>query len=1025
VHNGRIEYWPNLGYGRFGKRITMENAPHLDIDFDPKRLFLADLNGTGCADLVYVDFGRVHFWFNQSGNRWSVQQTILGTPTVTDVDSLQFADVFGTGTATLVWSYNYAGQPEGHYKALDFCGGVKPYVLTTMENNMGSTTRVSYAPSTRYFLEDQANGTPWITKLPFPVQVVDKVEVIDHVSQTKLVTTYKYHHGYFDGREREFRGFARVDQFDTETFEDFTQSGLHGNGVSFINNAAAYHVPPVETRSWFHTGVYFDENSSHGFDYHELTRALRREFYQGDTQAAPLDEHDVETGETPHEVYRALRGALLRSEVYAQDGSAKAVQPYQVTASRYRITQLQPQDGNHHAVYFSHQLESLSYHYERQPDDPRCSHALTLEVDAFGNPLKALAIGYGRRLPDLALPTQEDRDTQMRTYITYTENRYTNTIDDPRLAPDHYRTPLPCETRTYELTGFQAERNAQRLSFDAWVEKNFALLQSAVDIPYEAQADGTTKQKRLIEHVRTRYRANDLSALLPLGVLESLALPGERYKLAFTPGLLTQVYGNRVTDVMLGMDGGYVHSEGEATWWIPAGRVFYSPQVTDTPAQELAFARQHFFLPHRSRDPFGNTAFMRYDQYHLLPVQTLDALGNQTTAAHDYRLLQPLRITDPNGNRAEVAFDTLGLVAGSAVMGKATETKGDSLAGFVPNLTPQQRQAFLADPLGNAARLLGPASTRIVYDLERYVRTQQPVFAAVLARETHASDPLPPNGLKVQVSVSYSDGFGREIQKKIQAEPGPVVDGGPTVSPRWVGTGWTIFNNKGKPVKKYEPFFDDTHACRFGQQVGVSATLFYDPVERVVATLHPNHTWNKVVFDPWQQTTWDVNDTVLITDPTTDPDVGEFFQRLAAPDYLPTWYTPRQMGALGANEQAAAAQTVLHAATPSVAYADALGRAFLTVAHNRLARAADLETGAARSTGTRDIVEVGSHQIEGLPSGQVSQWEVSQNAVGGEVYLSTTPVMKSAAHIEGLVTRGVANGRPVTIYSGFPPWTER
>ena len=61
------------------------------------------------------------------------------------------------------------------------------------------------------------------------------------------------------------------------------------------------------------------------------------------------------------------------------------------------------------------------------------------------------------------------------------------------------------------------------------------------------------------------------------------------------------------------------------------------------------------------------------------------------------------------------------------------------------------------------------------------------------------------------VSVSYSDGFGREIQKKVQAEPGPLVNKGPTVDPRWVGSGWTIFNNKGKPVRQYEPFFDDTH----------------------------------------------------------------------------------------------------------------------------------------------------------------------------------------------------------------------
>src|SRR5262249_37542397 len=49
LHNGRIDYWPNLGYGRFGKRVTMANAPRLELDFDPKRLFLVDLNGTGCA----------------------------------------------------------------------------------------------------------------------------------------------------------------------------------------------------------------------------------------------------------------------------------------------------------------------------------------------------------------------------------------------------------------------------------------------------------------------------------------------------------------------------------------------------------------------------------------------------------------------------------------------------------------------------------------------------------------------------------------------------------------------------------------------------------------------------------------------------------------------------------------------------------------------------------------------------------------------------------------------------------------
>ena len=422
----------------------------------------------------------------------------------------------------------------------------------------------------------------------------------------------------------------------------------------------------------------------------------------------------------------------------------------------------------------------------------------------------------------------------------------------------------------------------------------------------------------------------------PFGLGWQLSIP--RITRKTERGLPQQVYGARVTDSMLGTDGGYVHSEGDDNWWITSGLAFYSPNVADSPAQELAFAQQHFFLPHRARDPFGNTAFVTYDPYDFQPKQTIDPLGNRTTAEHNYRLLQPFRLTDPNGNRAEVAFDTLGLVAGTAVMGKAPETKGDSLVEFVGDLTPQQRQDFLADPLGHAPLLLGHATTRILYDLDRYLTLQQPVFAATIARQTHTSDPLPPSELKFHVSLGYSDGFGREIQKKIQAEPGPVVDGGPTIAPRWVGSGWTIFNNKGKPIKQYEPFFDDTHAFWFANQVGVSSTLFYDPIERVVATLHPDYTWEKVVFNPWRQETWDVNDTVLIADPKNDPDVGEFFQRLADSDYLPTWHTQRHGGGLGALEQAAAAKTEVHAATPSIVYADSLGRTFLTVAHNRFER---------------------------------------------------------------------------------------
>ena len=276
-------------------------------------------------------------------------------------------------------------------------------------------------------------------------------------------------------------------------------------------------------------------------------------------------------------------------------------------------------------------------------------------------------------------------------------------------------------------------------------------------------------------------------------------------------------------------------------------------------------------------------------------------------------------------------------------MGKPEEHLGDSLDGFVTDLSDAAIAAHLASPLADPHGILQRATTRLVHDLFAYQRTQsddrpQTPVVYTLARETHDADLASGQLTKVQHSFSYSDGFGREIQKKLQAEPGP-LPGGPFINPRWVSSGWTIFNNKGKPVRKYEPFFTDTHRFESAKIHGVSSILFYDPAERIVATLHPEHTYEKVVFDPWQQATWDVNDTVLQTDPKTDADVGDFFARLPESEYLPTWYEQRRTGALGAAEKDAADKAAAHAATPALAHVDALGRTFLNVAHNRFKKA--------------------------------------------------------------------------------------
>ncbi|MBD2026809.1 SpvB/TcaC N-terminal domain-containing protein [Leptolyngbya sp. FACHB-711] len=1011
IRNGEVCYWSNLGYGRFGAKVSMDNAPYFDHpdQFDPKRIRLADIDGTGTTDILYLHRDGMRIYFNQSGNCWSMPQSLPVFPQVDNLTSIVPTDLLGNGTACLVWSSPLPADQRRQMRYVNLMGGQKPHLLIKTINNFGAETRIHYVSSTQFYLQDKYSGKPWITRLPFPVQVVERVETYDHVSRNRFVTRYAYHHGYFDGVEREFRGFGMVEQWDTEEF-----SALGENGAADATNLdAAAHLPPVHTKTWYHTGLYLDrEHISRQFEaeyYREpgLSNEVFRRLLLPDTV---LPDHL--TLDEEREACRALKGLMLRQEVYADDAPPEASEaivqraktPYTVIEQSFTIRTLQPRAEQRYGVFFAHPREAITYHYERNPADPRIQHAMTLEVDDFGNTLQEIAVAYGRRQPDPTLPLPIDRDQQTQRLITYTQNRFTHAIGDA--APSHhYRTPLPCESHTYELTGFvpenfAPENHADRFSFDEWTRKDFALLASAVEIQYEQTADRTTRQKRLIEQVRTLYRKDDLTAFLETGQLEPRALPGESYKLAFTPGLLSQVFQrplnatrppgtaseNLLPDpaaVLRGTEGdrgGYVDLDNSGHWWIPSGQVFYSPDSADTAAQELAHARQHFFLPHRYRDPFGGITTVKYDRapaaaappYNLLTVETIDPLGNRVTIGerdengnltshgNDYRVLQPRLLTDPNRNRTAVAFDALGMVVGTAVMGKPLPdaAEGDSLAGFEADLTQGQINAFYeaADPHSTALPLLKDATTRVIYDLERFQRTQEahpsdpaqwlPIYAASVARETHLNASLPPDGLKVQVGFSYSDGFGREIQKKIQAEPEKT--NGVVGALRWVGSGWTIFNNKGKPVRQYEPFFSQLppaqrHHFEFAQIVGVSPILFYDPLERVIATLYPNHTYEKVIFDPWKQVTYDVNDTVApqgteTGDPRTDRHIQGYVSRYFAtqPETWQTWYAQRQGAALGAQEQAAATKAAAHANTPTIAYFDTLGRPFLTVAHNRV-----------------------------------------------------------------------------------------
>src|SRR5439155_12527097 len=103
-----------------------------------------------------------------------------------------------------------------------------------------------------------------------------------------------------------------------------------------------------------------------------------------------------------------------------------------------------------------------------------------------------------------------------------------------------------------------------------------------------------------------------------------------------------------------------------------------------------------------------------------------------------------------------------------------------------------------------------------------------------------------------------------------------------------VVSGWQIYDNKGRVVEKYEPFFSTgwDYAEPTDTERGQKATMFYDPRGHVIRTLNPDGSEQRVVYGvpgttaapdlsnpaqfeptPWEVYTYDANDNAGRTHP--------------------------------------------------------------------------------------------------------------------------------------------------------------
>ncbi len=904
VKNGSLVYWPSKGHGNWGHRIQMKSMPRLDYYFDPKRILLGDLDGDGLADMAYIENNKITIWINQQGESWSDPIEINGTPAVNDLDSVRLADILGQGTPGILWTSDGSYQARNSWFFLDLTGGTKPYVLQEMDNNMGAVTKVKYESSVVHYLRDFKNpNTRWQTTLPFPVQVVSCVEVIDKISKGKLATEYEYHHGYWDGGEREFRGFGRVDQFDTETFQRYNEEGLHG-AEEFEAVSETSFSPPLHTKSWFYLGPI-------GSEYGDWKIPdFSKEFFvdpdlSGDELEAYLD-RDIDSFKIQdnlnsylssmprrarRDAHRALRGSSLRTELFALDGSALEARPYTVTESGFEVRkEFEPSEFESDAnnfpvkknwgsayVFFALNTASRTTQWERGSlDENHHNFSFTRDFDQYGNAQKTISI---------AVPRNRDFSEEL---TSYTEDQYLATYSET-------------------IYGYNDTENSHYIVDRVCSKKDFEIdndgTQSLEDIKDQTYIDSN---KVAFAHVVYNYDGGSLGNIngSGFGVIQQWGALKRVRKLVISTDVITNVYGQTPLIYKNTNDSAWNNYPKEAQDIV--NLTLYSAGGSEQ------FEGGYYNLVSRmklngkgliSRDWVGYKYYQRYDYNTYAYKPTLDlkadlsisglstGAANQTRITLDYRTLQPAILRDSNRNYSKTLFSPLGFVRSKLFADKSSYRDTEN------------------DP-----------AVKLEYDFFNFKNNGDPVYVKSTTREYHKNDSISD---RVFLKYEYSDGFGRLLQSRQEAEDliygatsddrifgdtglNPDPDGSSVNAQgterdsedplNVVVSGWQVYDNKGQVIEKYEPYFDSgfDYSDPTEAQKGVKVQMFYDPRGQVVKTLNPDGGIQKVLFGvpgtinvpdltsydnfeptPWESYTYDANDLSGVTHSTESADYDE------------------------------------------------------------------------------------------------------------------------------------------------------
>lgn len=822
IRHNSLECWPNLGHGRFGNRIVL-TAPTFPYEsFSASQVLLADLDGSGATDLIYLESDRFLVYMNHCGKGFATDPIVLPWPEGMRYDRLcqvTTADLLGLGCTSLIFTKPHMSPRHWRY---DFVKA-KPYLVNRSNNNMGTLSLIDYRSSAQEFLDEEYEqhlvdpDKVVESGVPFAMHVVKRQTQIDEITGNKLTQLMSYRQGYYDPIERELRGFGLLLQTDTEATES--------------ERASLGFTAPILSKTWFHNGRSVDQPTIGCYSGDDQAVALQptrlERFHLRDKAAEPLEPDE----QTAREIARALSGSTLRTEVFDFDNP---VVPYAVADHRFQVRLLRAK-GEHYpyAVLQPMALESRSCQYEPEmPDDPRCEHTLNLKWDEFGAPLHACVIHYARRETDGAPPFDDEHeqrywedaqdDAQQCWYVTESKAEYNHVYDETTWKPGtSFRLGLPYRERSNALVLEKSKLSIKDIHHTKvleWSEDGgeWSKLSVLAGMSMQFYIDPATNQ--VMEKGTATVHA--LPGYVEIAELDAKALSAYD-KLKDENGDMPFDLHDKLVSV------GYHKMD----WFLPD---VSSPVDKNPPdAKDYLWSVHRGFAHYLGLEGFYNVDYFQQTQSHGITKVTYDAHWCLHTAIElpdrcitqtlntDYCTFLPAAIQDPNQNTQEACYNAFGEVLVTSFYGTELGLKVgfDSLKDYArpDDRSPGHAIKNADDAIGNYAMAMfsdafswmgrvpeaePPTAEWLTWAraegfvlpsghlcdrarqhllelqdpnqneklLQRYIEEahRQPVHVAILQADRYPGDP----DVKIRIVITHQDGFARVLQTKQEVEPG-------------------------------------------------------------------------------------------------------------------------------------------------------------------------------------------------------------------------------------------------------------